>query len=773
MPRTSLALLPSALRTSELIIRHRWLIVGVWILLVAAAGSGLHLLKFNNNHRLYFSPDNPQLLAFNALEDTFVKNDTLNFVLAPPGGQIFSAQTLAIVAELTHAAWQIPYSSRVDSLTNFQHTEGHDDELLVRDLVPDPAHLTAQNLTEIRRLALAEPLLNGALIRDDARVTAVNVVVQLPRLDEAHEVPTVVKAARTLAADFEQRYPGLKIHLTGVVMMDNAFAEAALDDTTTLIPLSFGLMILLVGLLIGGFRGALCCVLVIGLAIVIAMGIAGFIGYPVSAATSAAPVIILTVAIANCVHVLDAYLQGLHNGQAQHAALVDALRYNLKPIFLASLTTVIGFLTFNFSEVPPFRQLGNLVAFGDVASYLLALTLLPALLAILPARRPFQSPLPLAALSSLASFVIARRRPLVAFIGAGALALIACIPRNELNDVFVEYFDQAIEFRRATDFTVKNLTGVYHFYYTLEAGAENGINEPAFLRDTATFTDWLRAQPEVKHVASYTDILQRLNKNLHNDNPAMHQVPETRELAAQYLLLYEMSLPYGLDLNNQISVDKSALKVSVGMDTLSSRAAIAFNTRAETWLKQHARHVTASAGSGTALMFSQLGLRNISSMLIGTVCALVLISGVLLLMLRSVKLGLISLIPNLLPLAVGFGAWGLCVGQVGLSLSVVASMSLGIIIDDTVHFLVKYQRARAGLKLAPEAAVRYAFQVNGRAMIVTSLVLVVGFLTLSLSKFELNAGMGLLTAAVIALAVLADLFFLSPLLLLIEGRRHA
>ncbi len=766
-------MLPSALRISELIVRHRWAVIIFWILVVAVVGSGLRLLKINNNHRLFFSPDNPQLLAFNALEDTFVKHDTLNFVLAPADGQVFTAQNLAVVAELTERAWQIPYSTRVDSLTNFQHTEAHDDELVVRDLVPDPARLTATDLHEIRRLALSEPLLNGALIREDTRVTAVNVLVQLPRHDEAHEVPEVVAAARALAADFEQRYPGLEIYLTGVVMMDHAFAEAALDDIKTLIPLSFGLMILLVGVLIGGLQGAFGCVLVVGLAIVLAMGIAGFIGYPISAATSAAPVVILTVAVANCVHLLDAYVQGLGRGQARHAALTEAIRSNLAPIFMASLTTVIGFLTFNFSEVPPFRQLGNLVAFGDVASYLLALTLFPAVLAILPARSPFQSPLPIGALTTLAEFVIAWRRPLVSVIGVLVLALIACIGRNELNDVFVEYFDQSVDFRRATDFTVQNLTGVYHFYYTLDAGEEDGINEPAYQRDAAAFVDWLRAQPEVRHVASYTDVLQRLNKNMHNDDPSMYRLPESRELAAQYLLLYEMSLPYGLDLNNQINVAKSALKVSVGMDTLSSQAAIAFNERAVAWLQTNATHVASGTGSGTALMFSHLGLRNIKSMLTGSVIALVLISAVLLLMLRSFKLGVISLIPNLLPLAAGFGLWGLCVGQVGLSLSVVASMSLGIIIDDTVHFLVKYQRGRREQGLLPEDAVRYAFKVNGRAMLVTSIVLVVGFLTLALSKFELNAGMGLLTAGVIALAVLADLFFLAPLLLMIEGRKHA
>jgi predicted RND superfamily exporter protein len=283
---------------------------------------------------------------------------------------------------------------------------------------------------------------------------------------------------------------------------------------------------------------------------------------------------------------------------------------------------------------------------------------------------------------------------------------------------------------------------------------------------------WLRAQPEVEHVASYTDTLQRLNKSMANDDPAAYRLPGARELAAQYLLFYEMSLPYGLDLNNQINVDKSAIKITVGIETLSSRAAIAFNARAEAWLHANAPHVAVGTGSGTALMFSHLGLRNITSMLWGTVLALVLISGVLLFMLRSIKLGLLSLVPNLLPLGVGFGLWGLCVGQVGLSLSVVASMSLGIIIDDTVHFLVKYQRGRREQALSPEDAVRYAFRVNGRAMLVTTIVLMVGFLVLSLSKFELNAGMGLLTAGVIAFAVLADLFLLSPLLLYIEGHRH-
>jgi predicted RND superfamily exporter protein len=764
---------PDSTRYARFIVRHPGWVLLFWAVVTLSAGMGLRLLEFNNNHRAFFSPDNPQLLAFNALENTFNKNDTLNFVVQPADGEVFSQASLGMLAELTRKAWQIPYSSRVDSLTNFQFTEGVGDDLVVRDLVPDPAVLDAAALTRLRDTALAEPNLNGALIRESGDVTAVNVVVQLPRKDEAHEVPQVVEAARGLAAEIERNHPGTRIHLTGLVMMDQAFAEASRRDILTLIPASFAVMILLIALLLGGATGALGCVLVIALAIVIAMGLAGYIGYPVSSATSAAPVIILTVAIANCVHILDAYRQALQTGADKETALIDALGTNLRPIFFASLTTVIGFLTFNFSEVPPFRQLGNLVAFGDFASYMLAISLFPALLALLPARFATGRELPVAWVMVLAEFAIKRRRWLLRGLGVLLLGLIACIPRNQLNDVFVNYFDESTAFRQATDFTTRHLSGVYHFYYTLDSGQEGGIHAPAFLAAADAFVAWLRQQPEVKHVTSYTDTVKRLNRNLHAEDPAYYRLPDSRELAAQYQLLYEMSLPYGLDLNSQIDVNKSALKISAAMETLSSQAAIAFNTRAEEWLRIQAPDIASGTGSGTALMFSHLGVRNIKTMLMGSALALALISFLLVFMLRAPGLGLLSLIPNLLPLGAGFGLWALAVGQVGLSLSVVTSMSLGIIIDDTVHFLVKYQRARRRKDLNPEDAIRYAFRVNGRAMLVTSITLVLGFLVLAFSAFELNAGMGLLTALVIGLALLVDLLFLSPLLLTLEERAHA
>lgn len=759
---------PRATAFATAVVTRPWTVIALACLLIAAGAYGALALRVTNSYRVFFNPDNPELLAFEAVEKTFTKNDNVMLVLEPLTGDAFTVANLSALHALTEGAWKIPYTSRVDSLTNFQHTAAAGDELTVRDLVAAPATLDGPALAAVRATALAEPILAGNLVARDGRTAAVNVVVQLPGRDEQHEVPAVMAAAATLVQQIEAQYPAVRIHLTGVVAMDYAFSEAALHDAQTLVPAGFAVVFALVAVLMGGVVVGLSTALVVGFAVAAAMGLAGYLGYPLSPVISAAPVIILTVTVANCVHILDSFRRHWVPGRTRNAAIILAVSGNLRPIFLASFTTVIGFLSFNFSEVPPFRQLGNIVAFGDLASYALAVTLLPALLAVVPLREPQPCNQLAAGFARLVEFVIRHRRTVLLGSCVLMVAVLGNLPRNRLNDVFLHYFDQTTAFRRAADFTLAHLTGLYHLQYALGTGAAGGISEPAFLGEVAAFSTWLRAQPEVLQVSSFSDTLQRLNQNLHGDDPHAYQLPATRELAAQYLLLYEMSLPFGLDLNNQISVDKSLLRLVTAIQTLSSSQAIAFNERALDWLQSHAPHAKTAVGTGSILMFSHIGQRNIHSMLVGTSVALVLISGLLLLLLRSIKLGLISLAPNLLPPALGFGLWGVFNGDITLALAVVTSMTLGIIIDDTVHFLVKYQRARRTLGLSAENAVRETYREVAPAMLCTSLILIAGFAVLALSHFELNAGMGLLTAIVIGVALLLDLALLPTLLLFFE-----
>lgn len=752
------------------IIHHRLLVIVLSLAVVTALGYGTTGLYFDSSYRVFFGKDNPQLLAFEALENTYTKNDNVVIVLAPRDGDVFTRETLSAIEELTTAAWQVPYSSRVDSITNFQYTEAFDDDLIVRDMVSEGAKYHDFELVDARTIVLAEPALKNRLISEAGDVTGINVTLQLPIEERTAATPQIAAYVRNLKAEFVLKHPNIDVYLTGMVMMDNAFFESAMNDSTFLVPLSFVLMMALIALLVGGFFGTLATLTVILFSIIGAMGVAGYVGFPLTSVTSSAPIIILTVAVANCIHLLVTFIHGMHQGESKAAAMAESLRVNLQPVFLASATTAIGFMTMNFSEVPPFGHLGTIVSVGVLVSFTLTISFLPAVMTLLPVRVKVTKQDDDTIMSRLAEFVIARRRTLLWGMTIVILASVANLPRNELNDVFVHYFGKSISFRTDTDFMIENMTGIYVSNYSLESGESGGISDPAFLRDVEAFAQWLETQPETVHVDRFTTVMKRLNKNMHGDDESYYKLPEDRDLAAQYLLLYEMSLPFGLDLNNQINIDKSSTRLSVTTHLISSNGMIDFDARALAWLKANAPNIPNAESAGTILMFSNIGQRNIRAMLIGTTVALVLISVILIIALRSLKLGLVSLLPNLVPAAVGFGLWGIFVGEVGLALSTVTGMSFGIVIDDTVHFLSKYLRARREKGLDAPDAVRYAFRTVGRALIVTTIVLVVGFSVLSTSSFQLNSGMGLMTAVIITIALISVFLLLPPLLMKIEEK---
>ena len=768
----------------------RWPIIAVTLVLVGIAASGTAFLEFSADHRVYFAEDNPQLLAHEAMEDTYAQGSNVFFAVVPENRDATSALALEATAWLTEQSWRIPYAARVDSVTNFQHTTADGDDLLVRDLVDDEALGDAGERARIRAIALAEPRLAARLIARDGAVGGINVTVRLPGEGALADVQRVAEFARGLKDEVRERFPGIDVRATGLAIFNQTFMEVSLNDLKALVPASFTAMALMLFVLIRGISGTFAIMLVVALSVMTSVGLGGWIGLPMTTAGAISPIVVLTVAIANCVHVHSTLVHSMRadvsrtladgdsdapplprfrTGEVKHDAIVESVRVNLQPVFLASLTTTLGFLSLNFSEVPPFRHLGNFVAFGVGAAFVLSVTFLPALLSLLPIRVRATGHRLDGAMPMLAEFVVRRRRALLWGGGLVVVALVASIPRNELNDVFLHYFDESIEFRRDAEFTTRNLTGMYALEYSLGSGEPGGISEPAYLSDVAAFAEWYKAQPETTHVGVITDTFRRLNMNMHGDDPAEYRLPESRELAAQYLLLYELSLPPGLDVNHQIDIDRSATRMVASTKTLSTNEVLALDRRARQWLADNAPNIVRPESSGTTLMFAYLGRRNIISMLVGTTVALVGISLVLILALRSLRLGLTSLVPNLVPGALGFGIWGLAVGEVGISLSVVTAMTLGIVVDDTVHFLSKYRRARRELGCAPPDAVRVAFRTVGRALFTTSVVLVAGFIVVSLSSFELNAVMGKLTALVIALALLADFFLLPPLLMKFEG----
>lgn len=761
---------------ANMVVRWRWLVILATLIMIALVAGGARNLTLSTSYQSFFSPDYPQLVAFNDFQKTYSKTDNILFVIKAKDGTVFTPRTAAAIESITKRAWQIPFATRVDSVSNFQNSWADGDKLTVEDLYRNGLSLSQEQLDQKRQIALNEPLLNGQLISADASTTGVNVTMNFPE-KSLSELPDAMAVAQQIADEIERDYTDVDVAITGISALNNAFFSVAQSDAMSLMPIMYLLLILVTLIVLRSFFGMLATVLVIMFSTVTAVGLAGHLGIVLDPISMTAPTVILTLAVADSVHILITMLGLMREGKDKISSLKESMRINLLPVSVTSITTIIGFLSLNFSASPPFWYLGNITAIGIAAAWLFSLTFLPALIAVLPikALRVHTKNTGLSSTTlmvRLANFVTTRYRPILMVSSITAIVLVSMIPRIELNDQWVKYFDEKMEFRQDAEFAMDNLTGLYRFEYSLPAQTPGGISEPEYLQNVEEFTDWLRGLPEVEHVYSYSDIIKRLNKNMHSDNPDWYRLPDNRNLAAQYLLLYELSLPYGLDLNDRISVDKSASRVTVTVKELNTAAVRQFLKLTRNWLLKNTPEYMWTTPTSPTVMFSYISERNIHGMLNGNIIAVIGIALVLMLSLRSFGLGAVSLIPNLIPLLMTFGVWALLVGKVGMGAATVSATSLGIIVDNTVHFLSKYLRARRELDAHRPAAIEYAFETVGWAVIANGVILISGFAWLATSSFKINVEMGLLTAIAILFALFVN-FFLLPALLMVGYKKGA
>ena len=762
----------------EAVVARPWTTLLVGLVAFVVVSFGLTTARFSTDYRIFFSKDDPGLAAFEHLESTFTKTDNVLFVIKAADdrdGAIFQADPLSAVQELTNIGWTLPYATRVDSLTNFQHPDAKEgDEIVVGALVPGDARtLDADALARVRAAAASEPLLAGSLLARDGRTAAVNVTLRLPG-KEPREVTESADAARKAVLAVRRAHPRLDIRASGMAFMNDAFMQASIRDMAVMMPLMVLVMLVGMAFVMRSKLATLAVAAVIGVSAAMSMAVAGWLHYPLTPPAVAAPMIVLTVAVADGVHIVLAAMEAMREGHTRAQAIVLSLEKNLEAITYTWLTTIVGFVCLNYSDAPPVTHLANMTSFGVTAAFVYSFTVLPALLVVLPVVA-HRAPTPSGAtgeaeervtlMARVAAFVVRRRIPLLA-----ATVVVTVIggwqaSRLETNDQFVRYFDQSIPFRRDVDFTMKNLSGIYRLEYQIASDGPSGVAEPAYLRTLDDFGGWLRAQPEVEHVYGIADVVKRVNQVMGDGSVASYRIPDSRAAVSEALLVYEMGLPQGLDLTDRVNVDKSAARLTVTVKDVSSQQMNAFTARSERWLRDHAPKAMWAEATGPVVIFSQLGDRNAKSMVQGDFVSLALISLCMIIVLRSLRLGLLSVLPNVIPIVVGYGLWRVFVGQMNIVASVAGSISLGIIVDDTIHFLTRY-KAMKQKGLDAETAMTKTLTHVGPAMLGTSVILVLGFGVLTLSSFQMTSYLGWLSVIIVAVAPLTDLVLAPALVLL-------
>ncbi|MEQ8268125.1 MAG: MMPL family transporter [Parvibaculum sp.] len=732
-----------------------------------AAVTGVFQFKLSYDTRVFFNPDGADIATLRAFDATYGQNNSVLMVVWADGRKITEPDILAALGDLVSRAWQLPHSTRVDALTNFPHVTSDADSFSVADLVPDPAHVSAEDAREIERIAIDDPLIRNRLLAEDARTAGVLVNFNLPP-EASAEVQEIVSSARELVADFESAHPGIEVKLTGNVILMATFSEAAMNDVMVLIPISLVVTALVMFLFVRSVPPSLAILSLLGLSSAAAMGIAGWYGYEINTGTVACPVIIMTVNMAAAVRIVTTALGALGRGLSRHEAIAEAVSMNLWPVTLTNATTMIGFLAMNLADAPPLREQGNIVVVGIIIAYIFTFTWLPAVLSLMPLRPAVQRSE--RAMVLLGRFVNRYYRQLFFLCSIIVVSCAIWLGNIRLDDDFTRYFDQRFEYRQASDFAEERLTGLNIIEFDVGAGGEGGVYEPAYQAKLAEFEVWLRQQPDVVSVAAISDVTRRVHEAMNAGRPLQTAVPDDRETIAQYFLLYELSLPFGMSLNDQIDVNRSSSRVTAIVRHMSSSEIRDLNDRATAWLKQNAPPEMQTRGIGLNVLFANLSGVNIRSMMVATLVSVLLIAVVVGLALRSVVYGALSILLNMLPSLVGFGLWGLLYQDIGLAASVVTAMTIGLVVDDTIYFLLMYQEARKR-GLEPEDAITHVFATVGVAMLVITASLTIGFGTLVFSGFEVNRSLGAMTALVIMSNLFIDWLMLPPVMRILENSR--
>lgn len=739
------------------------------LLLMGVVGFGTTKLSFTAEMRKLAGPENASLTALQEFEAEFSQNNNVLLVISNSNGDLFTEDILRGLSRITEEAWQIPYVSRVDSIISFQYIRSDAEDFFVESLLDQwpNQNIPPETLAETKQRVLAEKTLVNRLISPDGRTTAVNMNVVIPD-DATKEVGEIMAAV----SDFQDRlradFPNLEFYATGNVPLMFTFADAAYRDMSFLVPLSFLITGGMVFIFLRQIPMAVAVISVLTLATLGAMGFVGWQGQEVDPGFVAAPVIVMILAMASAIHLALGVQRELVDGKPKIEAIHESLASNLFPIFLTTTTTAIGFFALNFADAPTFQRLGTTVIVGLAFAFVVYFTWFPALLSMLPLRPPKEHRRENDILALFSSFVVSYPRTLFFVAAVPAIIAILGVANLRLDDDFVRYFDSRFEFRGASDFTEQHLTGLNIVEYGFESGTSEGIYDPDYMKRLEAFATWLERQPNVVNVAHVGNILRKINLHMHAGDQSFNQLPATREEIAQYLLFYEINLRPGLDLTDQINIDRSSTKVTAILRNVTSADLRQLDNDAQNWLQANDPNGAYMEGVSINILFAELALINVTAMLGSTFAALFLISFLIMIALRDVRLGLWSIFANIVPVCLGFGLWGYLVGYIGFISAAVPAITLGIIVDDTIHFLIRYQRAQK-TGASEKEAIRYAFKTVGPAMITTTVSLVVGFFVLLNSGFEINSTLGTFTALIITSALIADLVLL-PALMLTFGR---
>ena len=752
------------------VIKFKWLIAVLIPLITLAMASSLKNLEFEGSYRIWFGKESKILKDYDHFRAVFGNDDAVTIMFSHEEG-VFTKEALQAVEEITSKLWETKYIARVDSITNYQYVHSdveYPDEVIVEDFIDEIEALTPKELEKKKEIALTQDIIIGKLISADAKTTMI-VGRMTPKAGNDPAVSFKLRdSVLEIIAPLEKK--GFQFFLGGGPIINTSFIEIAQHDGGIFTPAVIVIAMILLLLIFRKFSSMMASIIVVIFTFLIVLSIQVLLGFKLNNFTANVPVFVVAIGIADAMHLIWIYTMARKKGMDNYTAIHYSVKKNLLAIFLTSVTTSIGFASLGISAVVPIQTLGIATASAAILAFIMTILFVPAILAILNPNIKADTNIQEANNHPVAvwytHFLKANAKVILlvttlVFVGLGLGIFKANVDSNT-----VKYFKEEFPFRVAVNEMQAKLTGPMSYEIIVDSKVNDGIKNPEFLKTIEKFyKEFYVTYPDVRHISSLLDVIKTFNEVMDGSK----SVPNNQELVAQYLLLYSLSLPQGMEINDKMDIDERLFRVSASINLVDTSKDLEMISWAEDWWKDTPYSATVN---GQTVMFAHMQHDVTDTLLYSITIAVVLISIVMLLIFRNWRMLPLFIVPNILPIALVVGVMGWLHIDIDMGVAIAGAIIIGVAVDDTIHFMVKYIEARKRGDSLDEAMM-YVMSYAGSAIIFTTIVLSLAFLVFVFSNFNPNYHFGVVTASALVIAVIVDLVALPALLMIVDNKEKS
>lgn len=734
--------------------------------------------------RIWFDRDHPEIQKLDQFEQQFGSDTFISLGLHSEKG-VFQKEILETLKQVTDEMWQVDNVIRVESLSNYNYIEADGDDIIIEPFVSDSSDFSKQGLMSLKNKALSDDVLPDFFVSPDATYTIIYAYM-IPSLHgEDPDFSVVVDQVREIIKKYQKE--DLNFYITGPAAGNNAFREVSASDNIVLIPFMFAFLLSLLFLQFRSFSAVIFPLGLIVTTIGATFGLMGHLNIIFNSLLSAIPGVLLAICIADSVHILNSFFYYRNHGQDSKNSILYSLTKNAQPTLLTSVSTAISFFSITHTDLAPIRDLGILSGAGTLIAWTFTYLFLGAVFSLMSKtldRYPVKSfhfddllhrgkkhhemsdQEKRASSLKKAKLIFKFRWPIFLTFTFLCIGSVFIAIQNEVNSDPMKYFHHTVPLRQAYDFTSTKLDGLRGIELVVDSGRAEGIKDPDFLRRLDAYMNKIVEDPNVTRVRSVREIIKKMNQTLHAGDPKEYRIPDSSEAVGQLLFLYTMGLPQGMDLNNQYTLDARRLRIKVSWDIATSKESEMKSKE----LIEIAKDFNLQVDSGgNAPIYLSMNTKVVETFFSSMAMALVLVSLLLFIVYRDLFISVLSMLPNVVPLIFGGALMELLDKPIDIGTSIVSTVCLGIAVDDTIHFISSYKQYRKQGH-DPLNAIAETFLITGNALIVTTLLLVVGFGSFVFAEFVPNRNFGILCSMILAMALITDLVFL-PALLLIADRK--